>query len=208
MKLILYLTLIACICVWSAAIAEVQNTPHDLTYSGNTSYFTGTGQRCTFCHAVHHADSDIAPLWNKDYEGTYQMYTSDTIDMSIDPAPSGGSLACLSCHDGVLAMNTVINPEEFEVGTTGHGTDIDPDNSLKEGIRQNIGQDLRNDHPVSVIYNALQDTKFKSTPDSPVSLDEGRVQCTSCHDPHNNAFNNFLVMSNSGSNLCRACHQF
>jgi len=40
------------------------------------------------------------------------------------------------------------------------------------------------------------------------------VECSSCHDPHvdyspltgNTAYDPFLIMSNSGSNLCLACH--
>ncbi|MBZ0173237.1 MAG: hypothetical protein K8E66_12710, partial [Phycisphaerales bacterium] len=35
----------------------------------------------------------------------------------------------------------------------------------------------------------------------------GELQCTSCHDAHNNAHGSFLVMSNAGSALCVACHQ-
>jgi predicted CXXCH cytochrome family protein len=32
------------------------------------------------------------------------------------------------------------------------------------------------------------------------------LQCTACHDPHDDTFGNFLVMSNQFSGLCTSCH--
>jgi len=41
-----------------------------------------------------------------------------------------------------------------------------------------------------------------------VKLDSAqKLQCTSCHDPHNNMYGKFLVISNIYSNLCTLCHQ-
>jgi predicted CXXCH cytochrome family protein len=41
-----------------------------------------------------------------------------------------------------------------------------------------------------------------------VALDAlGELQCTSCHDAHNNQFGQFLVMRNEQSQLCISCHQ-
>jgi predicted CXXCH cytochrome family protein len=34
----------------------------------------------------------------------------------------------------------------------------------------------------------------------------GQLQCTSCHDPHNNQFGKFLVQDNTASALCIKCH--
>ena len=35
----------------------------------------------------------------------------------------------------------------------------------------------------------------------------GQMQCTSCHDPHDDSLGDFLVMQNSQSRLCVQCHQ-
>ena len=41
-----------------------------------------------------------------------------------------------------------------------------------------------------------------------VRLDRsGQLQCTSCHDPHNNQYGTFLVMANTASALCVQCHK-
>lgn len=40
----------------------------------------------------------------------------------------------------------------------------------------------------------------------PVTLENGRMQCTSCHDPHRNLTNDFLVVTGQYSELCFGCH--
>jgi predicted CXXCH cytochrome family protein len=40
-----------------------------------------------------------------------------------------------------------------------------------------------------------------------VRLPDGRIECVSCHDPHNTAgIDKLLVMSNRRSALCLTCH--
>jgi predicted CXXCH cytochrome family protein len=49
--------------------------------------------------------------------------------------------------------------------------------------------------------------KDPSTLNQQVRLDhEGRMQCTSCHDPHNNRFPKFMVMDDRAGQLCISCH--
>ena len=76
----------------------------------------------------------------------------------------------------------------------------------------NLGTDLSDDHPVSFVYSADLATKDPQirTPDSlpdELRLDRyGEVQCVTCHDPHDDTFGDFLVLSNLRSNLCLKCH--
>jgi predicted CXXCH cytochrome family protein len=62
------------------------------------------------------------------------------------------------------------------------------------------------------VYDASLATKDPQIKDpgtltGKVKLDhEGRLQCTACHNPHDNQFGNFLVMDNTASALCLACH--
>ena len=68
--------------------------------------------------------------------------------------------------------------------------------------------DLSDDHPVSFVYDAdLVQKKLELTLPSllppQIRLDgSGQVQCTACHDPHDDTFGKFLVMSNKCSYLC------
>jgi predicted CXXCH cytochrome family protein len=76
----------------------------------------------------------------------------------------------------------------------------------------NLGTDLTHDHPVSFVYdNALATADGNlvnpSMLPSAVRLDSsGQLQCTACHDPHNDQYGDFLVMDNTGSALCLTCH--
>jgi predicted CXXCH cytochrome family protein len=83
-----------------------------------------------------------------------------------------------------------------------------------------FGTSLSTMHPVSFVLplKAAPDLVPSLTANPPTTADptgavkliNGNVECTSCHNPHvqnidpNNS--NFLVISNSGSQLCLACH--
>jgi predicted CXXCH cytochrome family protein len=78
--------------------------------------------------------------------------------------------------------------------------------------RGRTGTDLRHHHPVSFVYDANLATRrgelrMPSALPRNIRLDKaGQMQCTSCHDPHDDGFKNFLVMPNSNSGLCVECH--
>src|SRR5699024_7912334 len=77
--------------------------------------------------------------------------------------------------------------------------------------KSNLGTDLSDDHPISFDYDAAaaQNPKIRQRGMLPsaVRVDARReMQCTSCHEPHNNQFGKFLVMSNQDSKLCASCH--
>jgi len=80
------------------------------------------------------------------------------------------------------------------------------------------GDDLTNDHPIGFNYNAAQLEKptalhSMGSVDSRIRFfgASNKMECSTCHDPHVDNANNptlspFLVMSNTGSALCLACH--
>ena len=74
----------------------------------------------------------------------------------------------------------------------------------------NLGTDLRNDHPISVTYDNVADPAFNAKTgekiDNLLPLYSGRVECGTCHNPHNTTNTQFLRRSNSSSNLCKTCH--
>jgi predicted CXXCH cytochrome family protein len=189
---------------------SVVETLHNLSYSASSNrYGAGAlrdyGEVCVYCHTPHGGQTS-APLWNRNFSAaSYQMYNqlhSSTIDMTVDPQPTGVSLACLSCHDGTVGLDVIVNVPNGYTGSPAVGT------MMPAGMF-NLGTDLRNDHPVSVTYDNTADTKFKSTATvaaAGLQLYSGKVQCGSCHDPHTAANRPFLRISNSGSSLCLSCH--
>ena len=94
-------------------LAGVKQTKHNFasaTYSPN-SFFWGTQETCVFCHTVHNANTSAGKLWNHEVDTgqSYQMYWSNTLDMNQSINPHQGSLVCLSCHDGTIAVNSLNN---------------------------------------------------------------------------------------------------
>jgi predicted CXXCH cytochrome family protein len=199
-------------------LAGVQETKHNFasaTYSPN-AFFWGAQETCVFCHTPHNAGSTGA-LWNHDVNlgQSYQMYNSNTLDMTQSLNPHEGSLVCLSCHDGAIAINSLNNlPGPEGAGSYGipGGAGLDGAGRLSSSSGSFVGTDLSDDHPVGITYDATKDLDFHAKTGNPQSypdrlLSEGiYVECSSCHDPHDNTYSNFLVESNANSNLCLRCH--
>lgn len=89
---------------------------HDLSHIWHTDnmsgYFSNYGdQVCVYCHTPHSASVNKA-LWNRNKPGasSYLVYTS-FVSKSTTPkaTPNLSSLMCLSCHDGTLAVDSVVN---------------------------------------------------------------------------------------------------
>lgn len=80
------------------------------------------------------------------------------------------------------------------------------------------GDDLTNDHPIGFSYTDAFGEKGSASLKAIGSIDPrikfrgttNKVECTSCHNPHVDSNDTaripFLVMSNSASALCLACH--
>jgi predicted CXXCH cytochrome family protein len=191
----------------SGAIAEAQEsvvqTVHNLSAGGpGRVRAQSEGQVCVFCHAPHHA-SGMPPLWNREMPfSNYTIYRSSTLDAKPGQ-PTGASKLCLSCHDGTIALGSVLSRAE-RIRMVG-GT------FMPAGLT-NLGTDLSDDHPVSFAYTsglAGADRQLAAPTGLPerVALDAaGELQCTSCHDPHDNSNGMFLVMRNEFGALCTACH--
>lgn len=161
---------VALMVLQGAAVAGIAGTKHDLSISGSGNKFTatnGSSEICAFCHTPHGADTAApVPLWNRvlGAPGSYTTYAAlGTSSMDGVTAPVGSvSLACLSCHDGTQAMNTVINQAgsggynaagATQAGAwTGNASTAAPVGSLSNAGIALIGTDLRNDHPVGVQY--------------------------------------------------------
>ncbi len=198
--------LIACgllFCALSVrATIKMVDSPHNLSSSGpGPTRFLDRDEVCVFCHTPHVSGSE-KPLWNEKMQSRHhKKHGSPNVHSSLR-VPTGKSKLCLSCHDGTVAL-----------GTAGASNQQSLQNrDMNKGQRTDLGVDLSNDHPVSVPYRSLSSssTALSLLPLSaadPVKLDEtGCIQCTSCHDPHDNQYGDFLVMDNHKSSLCLQCH--
>ncbi len=198
------LLLLLALTAGSARAASVMQSVHDLSATGPGAIkATAEKDACVFCHTAHGSTPKM-PLWNRQNSGAvYKPYTSTTVKAVIGQ-PTGSSRMCLSCHDGTIALG-LVNSSAKPL-------------AMKNNVQQmpsgmaNLGVDLSGDHPISFIFDshlASADAGLKdpSTLSGRVRLDENhQMQCTSCHDPHDNRYGNFLVADNSGAALCAACH--
>ncbi|MBU5614522.1 cytochrome c3 family protein [Geomonas azotofigens] len=191
-----------------AAGEGILHTRHNLSVSGPGPIKAESEvQVCIFCHTPHHA-SDVKPLWSRPEVRThYDVYSSST-RFAKPGQPTGSSRLCLSCHDGTIAVGSLIN--NVTIPMAGGFTTIPIDRPSNLG--GTTGSDLTNDHPVSFRYDtdlATRDTRLRlpSQLDPKLKLDPGQnIQCTTCHNPHADPYGKFLVMNNAGSALCTACH--
>ncbi len=95
---------------------DVSRTKHNLTANPDI-LATGTTEICVFCHTPHGANlaaNGQAPLWNRllPEDSSYEVYGSPTFDaqdVTGTHRPKGVSLACLSCHDGSVAFDSLVN---------------------------------------------------------------------------------------------------
>ncbi|NQU43272.1 hypothetical protein HQ520_08295 [bacterium] len=189
----------------SASAQNIEQTVHNLSLTGPGDVHALTEERiCIFCHTPHAARTE-APLWNRnDPVSTYLPYDSPSL-IAQPGQPTGASKLCLSCHDGTIALGDLLSEQQI-LAMTGGGF-----MSFGGGL---IGTDLRDDHPVSFEYQiSLSQAPDRLSPpgqwDPRVRLDSaGQLQCTSCHDPHDDQWGRFLVMDNTQAALCRQCHTY
>lgn len=184
---------------------SILDTKHNLSISGPGTIKSTTEDRiCIFCHTPHNARRDTPYLWNRQSSTVnYVPYQSSTLYSTVGQ-PTGASKLCLSCHDGTIALGALIS-EPAEIPFTA-GIRFIPDGPSK------LGTDLSDDHPVSFIFNGSLTANGELTSPSSLPIEvkldsDGQLQCTSCHDPHDNTNGQFLVMPNDYSDLCKVCHQ-
>lgn len=193
------------LCAWTVFGRGILNTKHDLSVSGpGPVKASSETEVCLFCHTPHNGSGET-PLWNHAVsKATYTPYESSTMKAAAGQ-PTGASKLCLSCHDGTVALGMLANrkePLQMGGGVT----------TMPTG-RSHVGTDLSDDHPISFVYDASLASKRGGlrVPDQltgKVRLDNNKqVQCTSCHDPHNDEFGRFLVNANTFDGICAECHQ-
>ncbi len=146
------------------AASGITTSRHNLGAFGRFTTAADTTEVCVFCHTPHHANTTdgIKPLWNRGASNlsAYIAYGTTLAGTPIVATELGSvTLACLSCHDGVATFDTLINAPGKN-GVTTAGSDLawsfynflGATSDYMVSQRLNIGNDLSNDHPVSVVY--------------------------------------------------------
>lgn len=164
--------LFAALVASQAAVAQstIIGSKHDLTAGGAGPIKTSDANTeiCVFCHTPH-GSSSVAPLWNKVLPLTTAFtprYSSSTMDGTTGVV-GPNSLTCLSCHDGVSALDTMINqPGSGNYNSAGArpnagvgytwaggvgGTGAMPARTATTNVAT-IGVDLSDDHPIGIPY--------------------------------------------------------
>jgi predicted CXXCH cytochrome family protein len=184
----------------AGAKMSIVNSKHNLSKSGPGQIKALTETRiCIFCHTPHNANPRT-PLWNKNLSGqNYTPYSSTTMRAAVNQ-PTGPSRLCLSCHDGTIALGDVLQPSGGIAMTVSGG--------MPSSSRSYIGTELEYHHPISFsYYNALSDPGINPTlPADLVFYGSGIMECTTCHDAHDDTNKKFLRVSSVNSGLCVECH--
>ncbi len=174
-------------------LADLEGSKHDFS---NQDW--AGGDKCTACHSPEQAEVPTdGPLWDPNADLRRRFGTTLGANK---PTPGLGTTACLRCHDGTIASDAV--------GGMRAGRDRFAN---KRGLGLFTAGPQRTDHPVGVAYPQF-DQGFRPltsvVAQGTVALPAGRVECNSCHDPHNASGERFmLVTSNARSALCRTCHK-
>jgi predicted CXXCH cytochrome family protein len=183
--------LLLVLCVPISSFGQgIQGSKHDFS---NETWANST--ICLPCHVPHNSLPSQGSLWN--HEVTNQTFTMYTTVTGQTGQLSGKSKLCLSCHDGVTAIDSY-------GGSTG--------STLMTGTSV-VGTDLTNDHPIGIQYPPPSATvsNYHDPPQGGVKLLDvdgtDQVECSSCHDVHNNVnFTKLLRDSQTGSQICLDCH--
>ena len=205
--------------------------PHDFTADSSGLVRGASNSLCGYCHAAHiPAEGVGVPLWSRksvtSFGGTYGVYSNPiSFDAytSIADAKSSDNYSsfCLSCHDG-SALFALSRYEKRPRTATGQTWDttlaVSPEANMVSGEYR-----MDHTHPVNFDYNAALATNdgglFNPANDRYVLLDNstspptsigrlfnGKMQCSSCHNPHMSSGIG-IQGTTTYSKLCIACHK-
>lgn len=184
----------------AVAKMSIVYSKHNLSASGPGQIKALTENRiCIFCHAPHNATA-LTPLWNKKLEAVnYTPYTSTTM-VAPSSTPTGPSRLCLSCHDGTLALGDVVQPSS--------GIAMNVAGGIPSSSPSYFGTSLTSHHPISFSYSqSVSNPEINPVPPANlVFYGNEIIECTTCHDPHDDTNKKFLRVSSVNSGLCTECH--
>jgi len=198
--------------------AAITGSMHDFRAVGGGYPIAGVTDICSACHVAHRPLMNV-PLWAHAFS-TYDYYLFNSNPTYISPntgkydAASGvrwnfaGSMSktCLGCHDGSVAVAGATYIARASVNWMMWDMTAPNNGAVGGGI--GVASDgLKGSHPVGITYaGVLPAGEFKAAPTGSVVLENGKVQCVSCHNAHARTATDMLVEANTNSALCLECH--
>jgi predicted CXXCH cytochrome family protein len=174
---------------------------HDLG-AGSSPVSGANTNACLYCHTPHSGLS-TAPLWNQTLSTRqYTLHPEASENPGTAVMVGQASRLCLSCHDGTVAVGQTVG-----IGTL----------KMTGTLLSNMGTALESSHPFS-IQPQIKDAPTlvsslvasHATKDLDVKLIQNNIECSTCHDVHNQYRDRrnpkFLARDNTASALCFACH--
>lgn len=177
----------------------VCTTCHDvhapsMTLAGERSYFLRRQllgrEFCISCHST----SALSATGGHELALGEAHFQSEYISVGSGQELDETSKNCISCHDGSYGSSVSIT-----TGVWQHSSDYRGDFF---GGKHPIGIDYEQ---ARLKYGRKTDLRPISHVDPRILFFDGKLGCGSCHDPYSHLEND-LVMSNSRSALCFACH--
>ncbi len=240
-KLVVMMTLALGAGSFGVAYATILGSAHDFSDNisvtgGNVAIdensatgWNGRKEICRVCHVPHdHARTTQrylnGLLWNHGVNttATYTMYNhawSSTINGVQSAQPDGTAKVCLGCHDGSVGVDTFDKYAGGNVFANSYSGDAQVIN-----FSDGANLDLRGTHPLSIAFPAAADDAGFNSPTVATwasgatvasTLDNGKVQCSTCHDVHNqeSVVGTHLLRAaqpvaqgGTASGLCLTCH--
>ncbi len=182
---------------------SIVGSDHDLSAISAGRQHAGTdyndyNEVCVYCHTPHGADPAV-PLWNRQLNPDNYILYDSSVSSTFDATPEQPSLTgvtrmCLSCHDGTIAVDSLVNepnrsfavaPNHMGMATSGQsvgptvsGRCSDCHPAVDDGVIINVAPsfvttDLRDDHPVSFRYDSallILDSGLEDPTDTPSGL--------------------------------------
>lgn len=234
----------------SMSRAELIGSSHDFSSgtNGYATYIYGGGggtynNPCQICHIPHKApDAALTggPLWNHAASQnssyvTYDQGNSATFNALNLTVTLGSSVACLSCHDGSMAVNQSYGATApTQNGVTNGATAFYVPTWAVETANATAGDyvrpsgagpylgynNLTHMHPIGVSYSAAlaKDPTLQPLPAAGTVFAQmlkgpnQTVECASCHDIHrvigaSGTVSHDLIVDLNNAALCETCHQ-
>lgn len=178
---------------------------HNLSMGGTSKIKGQMSAACLYCH-VPHSGSGKTALWGQTLSSqVYSTYVSTTVqNTTVQPPLGQDSSLCLSCHDGTVAVGQAAPYGPYPMS----------------GTMPSMGTNLQSSHPFSlqlpikdapVLVASLVASGTTADLTHSVKLINGNIECTSCHNPHNQSIDkqspNFLVRDDLKGAVCLACHE-
>ena len=173
--------LLSFLVVAAAVLAQPSEAQTSRVIAGTPHDFSDVsalgGNGCQMCHLPNGGQG------NKGGEASFDVYAPGS-DLSSPDALGMVTRLCLSCHDGLGASDEV----QF-------GTNVAGNHPVSIAYASSFGNDLRS--PESVEASGLRLYRDGTSV---------RIECASCHDPHDNSRGNFMRATGQGGEICMSCH--